>query len=97
MRFSTLTENETEEQDVEEKVDKLENKVERLEEKTNGKNQIRMQAYDLKIKASSEETGMREMLAMCSAEMDDLMQQALIGEYQQMEQEDLFSQLLGDD
>lgn len=83
--------------DLEEQVEELESKVERLEEKSIGKNQIRLQAYDLSIKASSEETGMRELLSMCSAEMDDMMKQALIGEYQQMEREDLFSQLLGDD
>lgn len=83
--------------EIEEQVEELESKVERLEERTNGNNQIQMQAYDLSIKASSEETGMKELLSMCSAEMDDLMTQALVGEYQQLEETDLFEQIFGGD
>lgn len=85
------------EDDIEDKVERLEAKIDRLEETAGGNNQIRIQAYDLSIKASSEETGMRELLNMCSSEMDDLMKQALIGEYQQIEREDLFGQIFGDD
>ncbi|GAA0274097.1 hypothetical protein [Halobacterium noricense] len=81
--------------ELHEKVEKLENKVERLDEQAQGKNQIRIQAYDLSIDAKSEETGMRELLQMVSCEMDSMMTQALIGEYQELEQEDLFSMMFG--
>lgn len=83
--------------ELREKVDELESKVERIDKRTNGSNQIRIQAYDLSIKASSEETSMRELLSMCSAEMEDLTERALIGQYQEIEREDLFGQIFGDD
>ncbi|NLV09305.1 hypothetical protein GOC74_05090 [Halomicrobium mukohataei] len=91
-----MSESQTED-DLNEKVEELENKIERIDERTNGSNQIRIQAYDLSIKASSEETGMRELLSMCSAEMEDLTERALIGQYQEIEREDLFGQIFGDD
>jgi len=92
-----MPDSETTDDSIEEQVEELQSKVEDLEEQSIGKNQIRLEAYDLKIKASSEETGMRELLSMCSAEMDDMMKQALIGEYQEMERQDLFDRMLGDD
>jgi hypothetical protein len=83
--------------DLEEKVEELESKIDRIDERTQGKNQIRISAYDLSIDAKSEETGMRELLRMVSCEMDSLMTQALIGEYQELEEEDLFFKIFGDD
>jgi len=83
--------------DLSRKVDELESKIERIDERTQGKNQIRIQAYDLSIDAKSEETSMRELLRMVSSEMDSLMTQALVGEYQELEEEDLFAMMFGDD
>lgn len=91
-----MSESETEE-NLHEKVEELEDKVERIDERTVGKNQIRIQAYDLSIEAKSEETGMRELLRMCSCEMEDLTQRALVGEYMEIEEKDLFAKLFGED
>lgn len=87
----------SEPEDLEEKVNELEDKLDRVEERTNGKNQIRISAYDLTIDAKSEETSMKNLLRMVSCEMDSLMTRALVGEYQELEEEDLFSMMLGDD
>jgi len=78
-------------------VEDLEQRIESLEEQTTGRNQIRMQAYDIQVQANSEDTPMQELADICSEQMDDMMQKALIGEYQELEQQDLFSVLLGDD
>lgn len=40
---------------------------------------------------------MRELLRMVSCEMESLTQRALIGEYQELEEEDLFFNIFGDD
>ena len=82
---------------LEESVEELEQKVERLEDTTSGRNQIRMQAYDISIQAQSEDTEMGELIQLCSDEMDSMLTQALVGEYQELEQEEMFSFLLGDD
>jgi len=92
-----MPDSETTDDSIEEQVDELESKVERLEERNQGKNQLEIKAYDIRIKGSSEETDMSELLELFSDQMDDLLKQALIGEYQQIEREDLFSQLMGDD
>lgn len=91
-----MSESQTED-DLNEKVEELENKIDRIDERTQGKNQIRIQAYDLSIDAKSEETSMQNLLRMVSCEMDSLMTQALIGEYQELEEEDLFFKIFGDD
>jgi hypothetical protein len=83
--------------DLEEKVEQLESKVDRLDQRTKGKNRIKIQAYDLRIEASSEETQMRDLLRMVSCEMESLTQRALVGEYQELEQEELHSILFGGD
>jgi len=92
-----VSESQTSDDDLEQKINELESKVERIDERTQGKNQIRIQAYDLSIDAKSEETSMRELLRMVSCEMESLTQRALIGEYQELEEEDLFFQLFGGD
>ena len=83
--------------ELEEKVEQLESKVDRLDQRTKGKNRIKIQAYDLRIEASSEETQMRDLLRMVSCEMESLTQRALVGEYQELEQEELHSILFGGD
>lgn len=83
--------------ELEEKVEQLESKVDRLDQRTQGKNRIKIQAYDLRIEASSEETQMRDLLRMVSCEMESLTQRALVGEYQELEQEELHSILFGGD
>jgi len=87
----------TDDGELRDKIEELEDKVERIDERTVGKNQIRIQAYDLSIDAKSEETGMKELLRMVSCEMESLTQRALVGEYQELEEEDLFFRLFGDD
>jgi hypothetical protein len=82
---------------VEASVEELEQKVERIEDSTSGRNQIRMQAYDISIQAQSEDTEMGELIELCSDEMDSMLTKALVGEYQELEQEEMFSFLLGDD
>ena len=78
-------------------VEELEERIESLENETTGRNQVQMQAYDIRINASSEDTDMEELIELCSGEMNEMMRQALVGEYQELEQQDLFGVLLGDD
>jgi hypothetical protein len=91
-----MSESETEE-DLNEKVEELENRVERLDERTAGTNRIEMRAYDLSVSMRSEESGMEKLAQIASCEMDSLMTKALVGEYQEIEEEDLFSIILGGD
>jgi hypothetical protein len=83
--------------DLEEKVDELENKVERIDERTKGTNSIEMRAYDLSVSMRSEEASMEKLAQIGSCEMEKLTRRALIGEYQEIEEEDLFSIILGGD
>jgi hypothetical protein len=87
----------SENESLEASVQELENKVERLEEQNTGRNQIRMQAYDIQVQANSEDTSMQELASICSEQMDEMMKRALVGEYQELEREDLFTHILGDD
>lgn len=87
----------SENESLEASVQELENKVERLEEQSTGRNQIQMKAYDIRVQANSEDIGMEELASICSQQMDEMMQKALIGEYQELEEQDLFGVLLGDD
>ncbi|OYR57403.1 hypothetical protein DJ83_16900 [Halorubrum ezzemoulense] len=81
--------------DLEEQVDELQNKVERLEEQSQGRNQLEISSHDLTVQASSEEADMEELMQLCSAEMENISKRALVGEYQELEQEGLHSQLFG--
>lgn len=90
-----MSESETE--DLNEKVEELEDKLERIDERTAGTNRIEMRAYDLSISLRSEETNMEKLACIASSEMDTLMTKALVGEYQEIEEEDLFSIILGGD
>lgn len=82
---------------VEESIEKLEEKVEQLENQTQGRNQVQLQAYDIRVNASSEDTEMEDLAEICSSQMEHMMQRALIGEYQELEEQEMFSFLLGDD
>lgn len=88
---------ETESEDLNNKVEKLENRVERLDERTKGTNSIEMRAYDLSVSMRSEEAGMEKLARIASSEMNEMMERALIGEYQELEQEELHSILFGGD
>lgn len=80
-------------EELRDKVDRLENKVERV----NGKNQLELKAYDISVKAQSEEASLCELARVCSSEMDELTKRALVGEYQEIEQEEMFSVIFGGD
>jgi len=90
-----MSESETE--DLTEKVEQLESKVERLDERTKGTNSIEMRAYDLSVSMRSEEASMEKLAQIGSCEMEKLTRRALIGEYQEIEEDDLFSIILGGD
>lgn len=81
--------------DVEERIKKLEDKIDVLQKQAEGDDKIRIEAYDLKVEASSEETAMEDLMEMCSDEMENLTRRALIGEYQELEEEDLFMKIFG--
>jgi len=83
--------------DLEEKVDELESKVDQLDERTAGTNRIEMRAYDLSVSMRSEEAPMEKLAQIGSCEMEKLTRRALIGEYQEIEEDDLFSIILGGD
>lgn len=82
---------------VEVSKEELEQRISNLEDKANGSNRISMRAYDIQIQANSEEATMDELAEICSEQMDDMMRKALVGEYQEIERQDLFGAILGDD
>ncbi|MDL0145975.1 hypothetical protein [Halobacterium salinarum] len=85
------------ETDIEEQVEELEDKVESLEDQSQGRNQIEISSYDLTVQASSEEAEMEELMELCSEEMERISKRALVGEYQELEQEGLHAHLFGGD
>lgn len=92
-----MDEPDSENESLEASVEELKEKVERLENQAQGKNRLTLQAYDLRVQADSEESSMQNLARICSQEMDHMMKQALVGEYQELEEQDFFSVLLGDD
>lgn len=83
--------------DIQNKVEELERKVEQIDDRTKGTNSIEMRAYDLSVSMRSEEAGMEKLAQIASCEMDTLMMKALVGEYQEIEREDLHSVIFGGD
>lgn len=80
-------------QELREKIEELEDDVER---KTGGRNQMELEAFDLRVVANSEEASMEELAEICSEEMDSLTKRALIGEYQELEEQNLFGSIFGE-
>lgn len=78
--------------ELKDKVDRLEDRVERQ----SNKNQLELKAYDLQVKAQSEEASLYEIARVCSQEMNQLTERALVGEYQELEEQNLFLQLFED-
>lgn len=81
-------------EELEDKIENLENKVER---NSQGKNRIEVQAYDLRVQADSEDASMEDLQGVVSEEMEKLQEKALIGEYQALEENNLFTQIFGED
>lgn len=83
------------------KIEKLKKKINDLEEdidnKTSGKNRIEVKAYDLSVTIDSEEASISELREVASDEMETLQKRALVGEYQQLEEENMFNQIFGGD
>ncbi|MBP1986964.1 hypothetical protein [Halolamina salifodinae] len=60
-----------------------------------GKNKLRFRAYDLEVEAESEEASFGEMADVLTTEFDKIRKDALIGEYEEIERENLHSVILG--
>jgi len=58
-------------------------------------NKLRIQACDLEVEAESNEESVEEMMEYLSPEMESLMRHHLAGEYEVIEEEDLFAQIFG--
>lgn len=87
--------------DSENKIEELERELDRLESKVDsqnrGKNRIEVRAYDLAVSASSEEASMKDLQEVASDEMETLQRRALVGEYQELEEQNLFGAIFGED
>ena len=64
---------------------------------TRPKNQIELEACDIKVKAKSQEEDFESMMEKCSDEIENIMEYHLYGEYQEIEKKNGLEILLGDD
>ena len=72
-------------------LERLEGKIERIEERQDtGRNTLELQSHDLRVKATSEDCDMEKLAVILSGELEEMSRRALIGEYQQLEKENLF-------
>ena len=77
-----------------EHLERLEGEVERIEERQDtGRNTLELQSHDLRVKATSEDCDMQTLAVILSGELEEMSRRALIGEYQQLEQENMFMEL----
>ena len=64
---------------------------------TRPKNEIELEACDIKVKAKSQEEDFESMMEKCSDEIENIMEYHLYGEYQEIEKKNGLEILLGDD
>jgi hypothetical protein len=77
-------------------LEELREKVEELENRSrDGESRVEMEAYDLKVRISSEDATVEELTELASGEIEMLTQRALIGEYQELEEQSLHGRLFG--
>lgn len=80
-------------------IERLRAKVEELEdakeEFAEGRTDVELEAYDLKVNISSEEASPEELTELASEQIKMLTERALVGEYQELEEQTLHSQLFG--
>jgi hypothetical protein len=81
-------------QEVEEKIEELENQIEKIEERQQGRNQITVQSHSIQVHLSSEDCSMRDLARIASSEMEEREKMAMVGEYQVIEEEDMFEFIL---
>lgn len=89
-----MSDSETKLDELEQEIDRLEDKVERTSQ---GKNRLEVKAYDLSVTVDSEEASLEELQEVAAEEMETLQKRALVGEYQQLEEQNLFGVIFGDD
>ena len=83
-------------EEQEKTVDELETEVEMLEdridnlEQRNSTNRITLQSYDLRVEMSSEKCDMETITELASEELRKSEKRALYGEYQEMEEQEVF-------
>jgi len=63
----------------------------------NNRTRVRLQAHGLEVEVESEDATFDEVAEFASDEHDKIRRDALIGEYQQLEERNLHSSLLGRD
>lgn len=79
-------------------LEELREKVEELEGSVaEGKSTVEMEAYDLKVRISSEEATAEELTGLASTQIKMLTERALVGEYQELEEQTLHGHLFGGD
>lgn len=79
-------------------LEELREKVEELEGNVaEGKSTVEMEAYDLKVRIASEEATAEELTGLASTQIKMLTERALVGEYQELEEQTLHSHLFGGD
>jgi hypothetical protein len=60
------------------------------------RNKVRLKACDLEVEAYSQEMDVDEMMEELSPEMESIMRYHLKGEYEVLEEQNLFAQLFGE-
>lgn len=81
-----------------ESLEELREKVEELEDDfAKGRTDVEMEAYDLRVRISSEEATAEELTGLASTQIEMLTERALVGEYQELEEQTLHGHLFGGD
>lgn len=92
----SVSDSENTDEELAHDVETLKEKVERLEENQKGKNRMTLTSHDISVRAVSEDTNLETMSEILSDEMEEMSKRALMGEYQTLEEENLFAQLFQD-
>lgn len=64
---------------------------------TNSPTKIRLKAYDLEVEAESEDASFQEMAEVLTEEFEQIRRDAMVAEYEELEQRELHGIFLGDD
>lgn len=85
----------TTEGDLEELREKVEELEDAKEELAEGRTDVELEAYDLRVKISSEEEDAEELTDIASTQIKMLTERALVGEYQELEEQGLHGHIFG--
>ena len=89
----TETETDSQEVDIENELENLEDRLDRIENNSS-MNRISVQSHNIRVELNSEDCSLEKMVKMASSEMREREKMAMVGEYQVIEEEEMFEFIL---